>query len=70
MVQSEMDRLVEMEVMDRAVTIVWKEILDELMKAAMELEGERSYWDSVLNSRRGVGFYLVQSKFSSASSIV
>jgi nuclear-control-of-ATPase protein 2 len=61
-VQSEIDRVVEREIMGRAVTIVWQEVLDDLMKAAMELEAEKGWWDGVLTSRTGVSIYLLQSK--------
>lgn len=61
-VQSEIDRVVEREIMGRAVTIVWKEVLDDLMKAAVELEAEKGWWDVVLTSRMGVSVYLIQSE--------
>lgn len=60
-VQSEMDKVVEAEVMARAVTIVWKEILNDLLSAALDLGREKAWWDSLLNSRQGVAVYLIQS---------
>ena len=60
-VQSEIDRVVESEVIARALTIVWKEVLDELLAAALQLEREKIWWDGVLNSRQGVAIYLLQS---------
>lgn len=63
-VQSEMDRVVEGEVLGRAVTVLWKEVIADLMTDALEIEREREWWDSVLNSRSGVGIYLVQSELS------
>jgi nuclear-control-of-ATPase protein 2 len=66
-VQSEIDRVVEGEVLGRAVTIVWKEVLDELMSAALQLDREREWWDNVLNSRQGVGIYLLQSEPASTA---
>lgn len=59
---SEIDELVEVEVMGRAVTVLWKEVLDAFIDGALNLERERVWWDSVLNSRRGVSVYLIQSK--------
>lgn len=60
-VQSEMDRVVEGEVLGRAVTVLWKEVLDELLSDALTLEKEKTWWDGVLNSRTGVPIYLLQS---------
>lgn len=60
-VESEVDRLVEAELMARAVTMVWKEVIQALLEGALALEAERSWWDASLSSRRGVGIYLVQS---------
>ncbi|AFR97473.1 hypothetical protein CNAG_04746 [Cryptococcus neoformans var. grubii H99] len=57
---SEIDELVEVEVMGRAVTVLWKEVLDAFIDGALNLERERVWWDSVLNSRRGVSVYLIQ----------
>ncbi|ODN79548.1 hypothetical protein L202_03503 [Cryptococcus amylolentus CBS 6039] len=57
---SELDELFEKEVVGRAVTVLWKEILDEFVQGALKLENERAWWDSVLNSRRGVSYYLIQ----------
>lgn len=61
-VQSEMDRVVEGEVLGRAVTVLWKEVLDELLRSALQLEAERNWWDGVLNSRSGIPIYLLQSE--------
>ncbi|WRT64668.1 uncharacterized protein IL334_001602 [Kwoniella shivajii] len=58
--KSEIDQEVEAEVLGRAVTIVWKEILQTLVEKALELEEERNWWDASLNSTRGVGVYLLQ----------
>ncbi|KIR60442.1 hypothetical protein I314_03737 [Cryptococcus bacillisporus CA1873] len=57
---SEIDELMEVEVIGRAVTILWKEVLDTFIDGALSLERERAWWDGVLNSSRGVSFYLVQ----------
>ncbi|KAK8847520.1 hypothetical protein IAR55_005378 [Kwoniella newhampshirensis] len=57
---NELDGIMEMEVMGRAVTMVWKEVLQTFVDGAMELEQERGWWDSALSSRRGVGVYLLQ----------
>lgn len=64
-VQSEMDRVVEGEVLGRAVTVLWKEVLDELLRSALQLEAERTWWDNVLNTRLGIPIYLLQSELSS-----
>jgi len=61
-VESEVDRLVEAEVMARAVTMVWKEVMQVLLEGALALEEEKSWWDASLSTRRGVGIYLVQSR--------
>ena len=58
---SDVDRLIEAEVLARAVTMVWKEVLQSLLEGALRLEEERSWWDMGLSSRKGVGIYLVQS---------
>ena len=60
-VDGDVDKLVEAEVMARAVTMVWKEVMQVLLDGALALEEERSWWDASLNTRRGVGIYLVQS---------
>ncbi|RSH92300.1 Nuclear control of ATPase protein 2 [Saitozyma podzolica] len=44
----------------RAATMVWKEVLDAFVRGALELEEERNWWDSVVNSHRGVVIYLIQ----------
>ena len=62
-VESEMDRMLEGDIVARAVTVLWTETLHELLRAALALEEERSWWESVLNSRRGVGIYLIQSDY-------
>ncbi len=60
--ETDVDKLVEAEVMARAVTMVWKEVMQVLLEGALALEEERSWWESSLSSRRGVGTYLVQSE--------
>jgi hypothetical protein len=52
----------ENEVISRAATMVWKEVLDAFVRGALELEEERNWWDSVVNSHRGVVIYLIQSR--------
>ena len=59
---SQVDELVEAEVMGRAVVLVWKEVLQALVEGALQLEEERSWWNTSLDGRRGVITYLVQSK--------
>jgi nuclear-control-of-ATPase protein 2 len=55
---------IEAEVIGRAVTMVWKEVIQSLIESALELEEERSWWDANSNSRRQVATYLLQSKLS------
>ncbi|WWD21611.1 hypothetical protein CI109_106097 [Kwoniella shandongensis] len=57
---NELDGIMEIEVLGRAVTMVWKEVLQTFVEGAMEFEQERSWWDNALSSRRGVGVYLLQ----------
>ena len=52
--------------MTRAVTMVWKEVLEMYVQGALQLEEERSWWDISLHSSNGVAFYLIQSKSSPA----
>lgn len=58
---NEVDKLVEAEVLGRAVILVWKEVLQTLVDGTVQLEEERSWWDASLTGRRGVLIYLVQS---------
>jgi nuclear-control-of-ATPase protein 2 len=60
--REEMDRVVEAEIVMRAVTMVWKEVMQAYVEGALRLEQERSWWDASLMSRRGVGIYLLQSR--------
>jgi hypothetical protein len=64
---SQVDDLVEAEVMGRAVILVWKEVLQALVDGAQQLEEERSWWELSLNGRQGVIVYLVQSELSHVS---
>ncbi|ORY20910.1 ATP synthase regulation protein NCA2-domain-containing protein [Naematelia encephala] len=59
-VDSEVDRIVEMEVLARASTLVWGEVLKTLVDSACELEQERTWWTASLASRSGTMIYLVQ----------
>jgi nuclear-control-of-ATPase protein 2 len=59
---SQVDELVEAEVMGRAVVLVWKEVLQSLVEGALQLEEEKLWWDGSLEGRRGVITYLVQSE--------
>jgi nuclear-control-of-ATPase protein 2 len=53
---------IEVEVVGRAVTMVWKEVIQALVDSALELEEERSWWERMVNSRRQIATYLVQSE--------
>lgn len=59
---SDIDKLVEAEILGRAVILVWKEVLQVLVEGALQLEEERNWWDLSLTGRRGVLLYLVQSE--------
>jgi len=61
---SQVDELVEAEIMGRAVVLVWKEVLQVLVEGALQLEEEKLWWDNSLDGRRGVITYLVQSESS------
>lgn len=58
------DAAMREEVMGRATTIAWKEVMEVLIRAALELEEERGWWESSVNSRRGVGIYLIQCEYA------
>ncbi|WWC68050.1 uncharacterized protein I206_101969 [Kwoniella pini CBS 10737] len=58
--KNELDQEVEVEILSRSITIVWKEVLQSLLDDALRLDEERSWWEGSLNSRRGVGLYLLQ----------
>lgn len=55
---------VEAEVIGRAVTMVWKEVIQDLIDSALALEEERSWWDQHVNSRRQIATYLLQSELT------
>lgn len=59
---SSADAAVQEEVMGRATTMAWKEVMEVLIQSALELEEERGWWEASVNSRRGVGIYLIQCK--------
>jgi hypothetical protein len=62
--ESSVDKAFETEVVTRAVTVLWSEVLRVLVDNAIALEDERAWWDSKLNSRVAVGTFLLQSKCS------
>ncbi|KAK4683942.1 nuclear control of ATPase protein 2, partial [Tremellales sp. Uapishka_1] len=57
---NDVDRVVEAEIVTRAVTMIWKEVIKVFVNDALDLEDERTWWGASLNSRRGVGIYLLQ----------
>lgn len=61
-IENEVDRAMEAEVLARAVTMVWKEVLQVLLTGCLKLEEERSWWETSLMNPRGVVIYLVQSE--------
>lgn len=56
------DKVREAQIMARAVTVVWKEVLDDLMQGALALEHDLYWWQGVLDSRRDIGLYFIQSE--------
>jgi nuclear-control-of-ATPase protein 2 len=54
------DKVREAQIMARAVTVAWKEVLDEFMQSALALEHDLNWWQAVLDSRRDIGLYFVQ----------
>jgi len=56
------DKVREAQIMARAVTVVWKEVLDDLMQGALALEHDLHWWQGVLDSRRDIGLYFIQSE--------
>jgi hypothetical protein len=59
--ETSVDKAFEVEVVTRAVTVVWSEVLRVLVENAMALEEERAWWESKLSSRLAVGSFLLQS---------
>jgi nuclear-control-of-ATPase protein 2 len=59
------DKVREAQIMARAVTVVWREILDDFMQGALALEHDLNYWQTMLDSRRDIGLYFVQCQFIS-----
>jgi nuclear-control-of-ATPase protein 2 len=57
------DKVREAQIMARAVTVVWREILDDFMQGALALEHDLNYWQAMLDSRRDIGLYFVQCEF-------
>ncbi|KAH8090542.1 ATP synthase regulation protein NCA2-domain-containing protein [Filobasidium floriforme] len=55
------DKVREAQIMARAVTVVWREILDDFMQGALALEHDLNYWQTMIDSRRDIGLYFVQS---------
>lgn len=60
--QDDGNAAIEVEVVGRAVTMVWKEVIQALIDSALELEEERGWWDRHVNSRRQIATYLLQSE--------
>ena len=50
------------EVMARMTALVWREVMRTIVDGAVRVDAERSWWEQVIHSRRGVGVYLVQSE--------
>nr|ODN89520.1 hypothetical protein L203_02231 [Cryptococcus depauperatus CBS 7841] len=57
---SGLDELLELEVLGRAVTVLWKEVLEMFVHEALKLEEERDWWNSLIRSRQGVSIYFLQ----------
>ncbi|WWC59570.1 uncharacterized protein I303_102126 [Kwoniella dejecticola CBS 10117] len=58
--KSQLDEEVEVEILSRSIAIIWKEVLQTFLDSALKLDEERGWWEASLNSRRGVGLYLLQ----------
>lgn len=61
-VESDLDRIIETEVLTRAVMVLWKEVLQSYVDGALKLDDDRAWWDATLSSRSGIMMYLVQSE--------
>lgn len=61
--ETSVDKAFEVEVVTRAVTVLWSEVLRVLVENAMALEEERAWWESKLSSRLAVGSFLLQSEW-------
>lgn len=54
------DKVMEAEIMARAVTVLWRETLDTVVEGALALEQERIWWEAVVGSRFDVSLYFIQ----------
>lgn len=58
---SPVDDVLLTQVTARAVTVLWREVLEIAVDAASDLERERIWWEEVVGSRRQIIVYFVQS---------
>lgn len=59
------DKVMEAEIMARAVTVLWRETLDTVVEGALVLEQERVWWEGVVGSRFDVSLYFIQCVYAS-----
>ncbi|KAJ9109213.1 hypothetical protein QFC21_000542 [Naganishia friedmannii] len=62
------DKVMEAEIMARAVTVLWREALDTVVEGALALERERVWWEAVVGSRFDISLYFIQCVQTSAVS--
>lgn len=55
------DKVMEAEIMARAVTVLWREALDTVVEGALALERERVWWEAVVGSKFDISLYFIQS---------
>ncbi|KAJ9125559.1 hypothetical protein QFC22_000521 [Naganishia vaughanmartiniae] len=55
------DKVMEAEIMARAVTVLWREALDTIVEGALALERERVWWEAVVGSSFDISLYFIQS---------
>lgn len=58
------DKVMEAEIMARAVTVLWREALDTVVEGALALERERVWWEAVVGSKFDVSLYFIQCVYS------
>lgn len=54
------DKVMEAEIMARAVTVLWRETLDTVVEGALALERDRVWWEAIVGSRFDVSLYFIQ----------
>ncbi|KAL1407260.1 Nuclear control of ATPase protein 2 [Vanrija albida] len=57
----EADAAAEAEIITRAVSVIWAQVMQAFVDGSLQLEEDRVWWDLSLNSKSGVLVYFVQS---------